>query len=155
MYFHHTYPSSTRNCLYPSIRGERSSPVMMYTHTRVCNRTNTYKHTHTYTYTQTYREREGRKTAQTRVVHCERSLQGVRRLLVTLNDRKKFFDESVLNLEEAIGTERETAGRVEEERKIRRDMRRDDTPTNVDRSRRQRKKRKNDYILPILESMVV
>lgn len=82
-------------------------------------------------------------------------MQGVRRLLVTLNDRKKFFDESVLNLEEAIGTERETAGRVEEERKIRRDMRRDDTPTNVDRSRRQRKKRKNDYILPILESMVV
>lgn len=76
-------------------------------------------------------------------------------MLVTLNDRKKFFDESVLNLEEAIGTERETAGRVEEERKIRRDMRRDDTPTNVDRSRRQRKKRKNDYILPILESMVV
>lgn len=146
MYLHHTYPSSTRNCLYPSIRGERSSPVMMYTHTRVCNRTNTYKHTHTYTYTQTYREREGRKTAQTRVVHCERSLQGVRRLLVTLNDRKKFFDESVLNLEEAIGTEREIAGRVEEERKIRRDMRRDDTPTNVDRSRRQRKKRKNDYI---------
>lgn len=82
-------------------------------------------------------------------------MQGVRRLLVTLNDRKKFFDESVLNLEEAIGTEREIAGRVEEERKIRRDMRRDDTPTNVDRSRRQRKKRKNDYILPILESMVV
>lgn len=50
-------------------------------------------------------------------------LQGVRRLLVTLNDRE-FFDESVLNLEEAIETRGKTAGRVEEERKIRRDMRR-------------------------------
>lgn len=107
------------------------------TYTRVCNKTNTYTHIHTYTYTShTYREREG-KTAQTRIVHCERSLQGVRRLLVTLNDRE-FFDESVLNLEEAIETERETAGRVEEGRKIRRDMRRIHRRMLIDHDKKER-----------------